>query len=292
MSKFKNIIAIFVLVLLSVSNSLAKEKLYIVNTGSSTGNLYTLSLAYANDLKDHYEIEFIQGKGCIRSISLIKKLDGPVLYVWHGLDTMSALVGLNDSCYKMPEENNFIKSFIAAPVLVTNKDNISNKSMVDDSNLKIAISHPLHERWFKKLARLHNKKIDTVVYTNAEECLLAAINKEVDMALVSVGTYTRSKHLVRGLFNLDKIDNQGLPAISSVTTLTTESLMSVHLMLAENISSNEKLRLEQHTEDAFRDKNSNLNKWLEKQQGFLDTKAMNNKELIILTKELFKSSSK
>ena len=59
MSKFKNIIAIFVLVLLSVSNSLAKEKLYIVNTGSSTGNLYTLSLAYANDLKDHYEIEFI-----------------------------------------------------------------------------------------------------------------------------------------------------------------------------------------------------------------------------------------
>ena len=70
----------------SPSLATAKEKLYIVNSGSTNGTFNAILSAYASDLKTMYDVEYVQAKGCSKASVILKKIKkAKAFYISQGI---------------------------------------------------------------------------------------------------------------------------------------------------------------------------------------------------------------
>lgn len=222
----------------------AKDKLYILNSASASGSFNAQMIAYAEDLKQYYDVEYVQGKGCNKASATIKKIvenKQQVFYIWNGLRTADYLNGKNDLCGKIPNKQNFVNSVLKYGMFFTIKDGI-NKKDIFKSGLKVGYNSNTNRRYLEALAKLHGVEWQLVQYENSNGVRLGVLNKEVDWGMInSASSFWSKADKLKALYTLNSRGENGIDPLTSVTKFSGADNGVADLFLIEG-GDNKKLR--------------------------------------------------
>lgn len=282
---------IFVLLFLLSSTAFAKDRLYLVNAASKTGTYNAIMSAYAQDLSAYYNVEYIQGNGCIRAESMIKNIKTPTFVIWQGLDTVDYILGETTACNVMPTKENFIRADIKYPVLSTAKDTVTRERLFSPGSLTVGVHKNSLERWFVGFARHHTLNYKIVRYKNSDEIALAIVNKEIDVGLTNTKSYSKHPGRIRGLYSFNPAGELGLPSIRTVTKFNSES-NDTTLFFVNNMSSDQKKTLTTIIRKLHQDPNSNISQWYQKADGYISTLDLPDDQALAKTQQLLTNWAK
>ncbi len=263
----------------------AKEKLYILNTGSTGGSFNGQMTAYAEDLKEYYDIEYLQGKHCYKGGAAIQKIvdnGHKVFYIWNGFKVAEFLQGKNDACGKLPTKENFVNSVLKYPIFFTLQEGIDKKD-VFKNGMTVGYNSDFNLEYLTGLAKSHGVNWQFVRYENSKGVRLGVVNKEVDFGMMNSAAsfWKKSKKLnLKGLYTLNANGENGLSPLASVSEFQGAGNGIADLFLIEG-GDNQELR--KIVADILADPNSKISIWYSTAKGYTQTIDMDIDQAIEVT---------
>ena len=268
----KKIFFTLALIILTCSAN-AKEKLYVLNSASSGGSFNAQMTAYAEDLKEYYDITYVQGEGCNKASAIIKRIvesKEQVFYIWNGLRTADFLNGKNNLCGKIPDRKNFVNSVLKYGMFFTTRDGI-NKDEIFKNGVKVGYNSNTNKEYLEALAKNHGVEWQLVRYENSKGVRFGVVNKEVDFGMVnSAASYHKqaSKLNLKALYTLNPEGENGITPLASVSKFKGSDNGVADLFLLEGGDNN---KLRKIVSDILADTNSKIATWYKTADGYTQT---------------------
>ena len=263
----------------------AKEKLYILNSGAIGGSFNAQMTAYTEDLKAFYDVKYVQGKGCNKANTTIKKIvesGGQVFYIWNGLRTADYLNGKNDLCGKIPSEKNFVNSVLKYGIFFTTHDGI-NKDDIFKSGIKVGFNSNTNKEYLTALAKEHNVDWKLIRYEHSKAVRLGVVNKEVDFGMInSAASYHKQakKLKLKALYTLNEKGENGIAPLAGVSKFEGANNGIADLFLMEG---GDTAKLRKIVSGLLADQNSKIATWYNTAKGYTQTVDLEVKQAVAIT---------
>ena len=253
----KNILLDSAVSIAVASTALAKETLYIVNTGSKGGSYNGQLTALSAGLSSKYNIEYVQAKGCKKSSSVIKKLVDKSMNVI-SLYASSAM-GKNLDCEIIfPNKNNFMFANTKAGIIFSHKD-VTESFLT--AGVTVGIMGTL-DKVADSIAKANGVSFKLVRYKNAKAVTLGVLNKEVQFGITnSAKRFWKNTKKLKGHYVQFNSTIDGIPSIKTIG-VDPISTYDNYIYYGAN---REKLLSE--IRDIFKDSNSDYAKGYDGQKG-------------------------
>jgi len=256
----KTIIIAIGLIFLSLTAN-AKEKLYVLNSESTGGSFNAQMTAYAEDLKQYYDVEYIQGRGCNKASAVIKNVvdkGEQVFYIWDGLRIADYLNGLNPLCGKLPNKNNFVNSVLKYGLFVTDSNGIK-KEDIFKPGLKVGYNSNTNKTYLEALAKLHGVEWQLVQYEHSKSVILGVLNQEVEWAMInSASSYFQQSARLKALYTLNPKGESNIPPLAIVSKFSGADAGVADLFLLEG---GDNLKLRKHVSEILSNPKSKTSIW-------------------------------
>lgn len=266
----KQILALAFLTLFATV-SVAKEKLYVLNSASTGGSFNSQMIAYVEDLKQYYDVEYVQGKGCNKASAVIDNIvanNHQVFYIWNGLRTADFLNNKNPLCGKIPDVENFVNSVLKFAVFFTVPDGINGKDIFKDG-VKVGYNSNTNKRYLSALADHHGVEWQLVRYENSKGVTLGVLNKEVDFGMInSAASYWKKSDKLEALYTLNPNGENGIKPLASASSFDGATWGVADLFLIEG-GDNGNLRA--RVAKILADPNSKIHQWYKLARGYTQT---------------------
>ena len=282
----KILVTLLVMLTYGMSAS-AKEKLYILNMGSTGGSFNGQMTAYAEDLSKYYDVEYVQGKGCNKASANIDKIinnGGQVFYIWSGQRTADYYNKKNDLCGKIPSEQNFVNSVLKYGIFFTTQDGI-DKNNIFKSGIKVGYNNNTNQRYLKELMNSHGVEWQLVRYENSKGVRLGVVNNEVDFGMInSAASYWKKekKLKLKALFTLNANGENGITALADVSDFKGAGNGIADMFLLEG---GDNIKLRKIVSKILNDPDSKISLWYSTTKGYTQTIDMDLNEAITVTEK-------
>jgi hypothetical protein len=263
----------------------AKEKLYILNSGSTGGSFNGQMTAYAEDLSKYYDVEYVQGKGCNKASANIDKITnngGQVFYIWNGLRTADYYNKKNDLCGKIPSEQNFVNSVLKYGIFFTTQNGI-DKNNIFKSGIKVGYNSNTNQRYLQELMNSHGVEWQLVRYENSKGVRLGVVNNEVDFGMInSAASYWKKtkKLKLKALFTLNSNGENDITALADVSDFKGAGNGIADMFLLEG---GDNIKLRKIVSKILNDPDSKISLWYSTAKGYTQTVDMDLNEAIEVT---------
>jgi hypothetical protein len=284
MNKKITLIAVVVLVIAgaimllsnSINNSASLKKLYVVNTGSLTGTFNAIQNAYTNDLKQHFDVELVQAKGCAKGKAILEKLEAPAFMIWEGYNLVGAISGKNPECALDITSDNFVRADWKYNYIVssTNSNLGINDLVGSDRSYKFgyAIVGPF-DVWVNQLSEQIQTDLQPVAYESSGAASMALINGEIDFLVVNgkkVAKFEAQGKMTKvATFNPE--GDGDTPSIKSFADFTGADKGLVEFFIFTNGSASQKQELIDVLNLIHADQNASATKWYSSAMGFVNS---------------------
>lgn len=266
----RNILLAIMVTALS-SMSFAKEKLYVLNSASASGSFNSQMIAYVEDLKEYYDVEYVQGKGCNKASAVIQNIvenNHQVFYIWNGLRTADFLNNKNPLCGKIPDADDFVNSVLKYAVFFTLPDGIAGNDIFKDG-VKVGYNSNTNERYLSALAKHHGVEWQLVRYENSKGVTLGVLNNEVDFGMInSAASYWDKQNKLKALYTLNPAGENNILPLQSVSSFEGATWAITDLFLIEG-GNNKSLR--NIIAKILADPNSKTHQWYSTARGYTQT---------------------
>jgi len=246
-----------VITLAVASTSFAKDTLYIVNSGSKGGSYNGQLTALSAGLNSMYDIEYIQAKGCKKSVSVLKKLlDKNV----HAISLFSnSSMGPKPECKGLwPTKNNLMFVNAKAGIIFGHKD-VTVPYLTDGAT--VGISGNL-DRVVNAIAKANGIEYKLVRYKNSKSVNLGVLNKEVQFGISNNSKrFWKNIKDLKGHYVLFDNSLQGIPSVKALG-IEPKPSFDVYIYFGPN-----RKKLISDIRDVFKDSNSDYAKWYSGQKG-------------------------
>ena len=263
----------------------AKEKLYILNSGSTGGSFNAQMTAYAEDLKAFYDVEYVQGKGCNKASASIKKITeggGQVFYIWNGLRTADYYNGKNDLCGKIPSKGNFVNSVLKYGIFFTTQDGINNEDIFKN-DIKVGFNSNTNKAYLEALAKAHGVEWKLIRYENSKGVRLGVVNKEVHFGMINSASsyHKKAKKLkLKALYTLNEKGENGIAPLAGVSKFEGANNGIADLFLLEG---GDAAKLRKIVSGLLADKNSKIATWYSTAKGYTQTVDLDVEQAVAIT---------
>tara|TARA_B100001564_G_scaffold359693_2_gene382463 strand:+ start:148 stop:1065 length:918 start_codon:yes stop_codon:yes gene_type:complete len=266
------------IMLLSNANdkSASLEKLYIVNTGSLTGTFNAIQNAYTNDLKQHFDVELVQAKGCAKGKAILEKLEAPAFMIWEGYNLVGHLSGKNPECALDITSENFVRADWKYNYIVSSTStNLGMKDLVGSNNtykFGYAIVGPF-DVWVKQFAQQIGTDLQPVAYESSSAASMALINGEIDYLVVNGKQVAKFEAQLK-MSKVATFNPEGdgdTPSIKSFADFTGADKGVVEFFLFTNGSQIQKQELISALNKIHKDQNASATKWYNSAMGFVNS---------------------
>lgn len=280
----KILVTLLIMLTYGVSAS-AKEKLYILNSGSTGGSFNGQMTAYAEDLSKYYDVEYVQGKGCNKASANIDKITnngGQVFYIWNGLRTADYYNKKNDLCGKIPSEQNFVNSVLKYGIFFTTQNGI-DKNNIFKSGIKVGYNSNTNQRYLQELMNSHGVEWQLVRYENSKGVRLGVVNNEVDFGMInSAASYWKKtkKLKLKALFTLNSNGENDITALADVSDFKGAGNGIADMFLLEG---GDNIKLRKIVSKILNDPDSKISLWYSTAKGYTQTVDMDLNEAIEVT---------
>ena len=281
----KKILVTLLLMLTYGMSASAKEKLYILNMGSTGGSFNGQMTAYAEDLSKYYDVEYVQGKGCNKASANIDKITnngGQVFYIWNGLRTADYYNKKNDLCGKIPSEQNFVNSVLKYGIFFTTQNGI-DKNNIFKSGIKVGYNNNTNQRYLQELMDSHGVEWQLVRYENSKGVRLGVVNNEVDFGMInSAASYWKKtkKLKLKALFTLNSNGENDITALADVSDFKGAGNGIADMFLLEG---GDNIKLRKIVSKILNDPDSKISLWYSTAKGYTQTVDMDLNEAIEVT---------
>jgi hypothetical protein len=282
----KKTIGIVLAMILINTVAFAKDKLYIVNTGSTGGSYNGQLSAMASDLSNTYNIEFVQSKGCAKGSANIKRITEAgeqVLYIWNALRTADNLNGKKDAdCFMLPTKKNFVNSALKYAMFFTNVDGISAEQLWTDGTT-VAYNSASTKDYLTAVAKSKGVTWNFIPYKNSKAVVLAVMNKEVQAGFVnSASSVYKKMNVLKGLYTTNPKGENGITALASVTDFERSAVVQADMFLSKggNIK-----KLRKNVASILDNPDSKISTWYKTAKAYQLTYDMPKSKAVKLTKK-------
>jgi|TARA_A100001011_G_scaffold53630_1_gene52029 hypothetical protein len=281
----KKILVTLLIMLTYGMSASAKEKLYILNSGSTGGSFNGQMTAYAEDLSKYYDVEYVQGKGCNKASANIDKITnngGQVFYIWNGLRTADYYNKKNDLCGKIPSEQNFVNSVLKYGIFFTTQNGI-DKNNIFKSGIKVGYNSNTNQRYLQELMNSHGVEWQLVRYENSKGVRLGVVNNEVDFGMInSAASYWKKtkKLKLKALFTLNSNGENDITALADVSDFKGAGNGIADMFLLEG---GDNIKLRKIVSKILNDPDSKISLWYSTAKGYTQTVDMDLNEAIEVT---------
>lgn len=249
----------------------AKEKLYVLNSGSTGGSFNAQMTAYAEDLKSYYDVIYVQGKGCNKASATIKNIVAngeQVFFIWNGLRIADYYNGKNNLCGQIPNENNFVNSVLKYGIFFTTPDGIKKENIFKDG-VKVGYNSNTNQSYLEELAKAHGVNWQLVRYENSKGVRLGVLNKEVDFGMInSAASFWKKSDKLKALYTLNAKGENGITPLASVSKFHGADDGIADLFLLKG-GDNKKLR--KIISEILADPKSKISVWYSTAKGYTQT---------------------
>ena len=254
---FKNISIASVLALATISTSFAKDTLYIVNSGSKGGSYNAQLTALSTGLNSTYNIEYVQAKGCKKTVSILKKLSSKGASVMSLYSSSSS--GFKKECIFMrPTKQNYMFANAKAGIIFSHKD-VKNNFLTDGNT--IGISSEL-DKLINLIGQKNNITFKTVRYKNAKSVTLGVLNKEVDFGISNgAKRFWKNVDKLNGHFVLFDNSLEGIPSVKKLGVAPGPAF-DIYIYFGTN-----REKLISDIKNVYKTSNSDYAKWYSSQKG-------------------------
>jgi len=273
----KKLILAITMMFLSVTAH-ARDKLYVVNTGSTGGSFNAIMSATTQDLKAYYDIEYVQAKGCAKGGSVVQKLvdnGQKAFFIWNGLKVASAYEGIinkNKACLLLPNVENFVRADLKYGMMFTKKGGIDASALFGDKQLTIGFNHTAIEALLKGFIKHHGLNHKTIRYENSKAIVMGALSGEVDMAVINSGSsFWKKAKKLKALYTFNPNGENGVAALASVSDAPGVDKGQADSFLVRGMNDKELAKFRSITRDIFADKDANVTKWYASVRGYGST---------------------
>jgi len=270
------IVGAFMVLSNSTKESASLKKMYVVNTGSLTGTFNAIQNAYTADLKEHFDVELVQAKGCAKGKAILEKLEAPAFMIWEGYNLVGAMSGKNPECALDITSDNFVRADWKYNYIVSSTDsNLGISDLVgSDRSYKFgyAIVGPF-DVWVNQLSKQIQTDLKPVAYESSGAASMALINGEIDFLVVN-GKQVAKFEAQGKMSKVATFNPEGdgeTPAIKSFADFNGADKGVVEFFLFANGSSTQKQQLIQVLNTIHADQNANATKWYSSAMGFVNS---------------------
>jgi hypothetical protein len=254
----------------SPSLATAKEKLYIVNSGSTNGTFNAILSAYASDLKTMYDVEYVQAKGCSKAsviLKKIKKAKAKAFYISQGIKAATS-----DKCSAsafQPTQDKIIASDIKFGMIFGKEGHTA--STLSNGNIKIGYNTNVNKKWLSSLDQSLKVTNTHVRYKNSTGVVLAVLNGEVDLGFVnSTKKVWKQKGKLVGLLSLNPKGDNGVPPLNTLVNFNGSEKGQVDNFFVQGLNDTELVKFRKIIADLHRS-NSTVGAWYKKAVGYTNT---------------------
>ena len=257
MSFIKSTAVASALALATASTSFAKDTLYIVNSGSKGGSYNGQLTALSAGLNTKYNIEYVQAKGCKKTVSILKKLSSEGASAISLYSSSSS--GFKKECtFMRPTIKNYLFANVKAGIIFSHKDVKNN--FLNNGNT-IGISSEL-DKIINEIGQKNNISFKTVRYKNAKSVTLGVLNKEVDFGISNNSKrFWKNIDKLNGHFVLFDNSLEGIPSLKKLGVAPGPSL-DVYIYFGTN-----REKLISDIKNVYTSSNSDYAKWYSGQKG-------------------------
>lgn len=225
-----------ILLLAGPSIASAKEKLYVINSGSTGGSFNTIMSAYAAELKDKYDVTYVQAQGCTKTVEILNKIQGEkAFYISQGIKS-----ALDPKCASFaPTAENVVHSHVKFGMLFARKGAAID---LKAGNIKIAYNTNPNKAWLEKMeSALGVTNPNThVLYNNSKAVVLAVLNGETDLGYVNTTpAIFKNKDKLAGVYSLNPDGDSGVPALSNLVKFEGSEWGQVDNFLTQGFNAKE-----------------------------------------------------
>ena len=277
MKMFKTLFLSIAIATVSLS-AFAKDKLYVLNPGSTGGSFNATMSAYAEDLKQHYDIEYVQGKKCANADRIINQLtenNQPLFTMWMTTRYVpEARVGMGiEACNRLPEDSNFVRADFTYGILYTRADGPSREEILHNyKKLKIGLTTPAGEKLIQGFLDDKGLQHTFVKYDNSNDMILAVLAGEVDFVYDNKPIkFIKQGDKVKGLYTFDPNGLKDVPSLSTVTKYKYASVGNANSFKAYNMSADQLDKFRDLIGKIHSDPNSNISKYYGTGEGVTNT---------------------
>ena len=274
------IIGVITALILTVSPglALAKEKLYIINSGSTNGTFNAILSTYAKDLGDLYDVQYVQSKGCTKTHVILNKIgDAKVFYIVQGI-TAATSSKCEDAVFQ-PGKHNVITSDIKFGMIFARVDGASVKELTTGDK-SIGYNGVVNKKWLEKLDIGLSVKNKHVKYDNSTGVVLAVLNGEVDLGLVnSTKKVWQHKGKLVGLLSLNPKGDSGVPPLNGVVKFNGNEKGQVDNFFVQGFSEQELIKFRQIIAN-LHNSESTVSAWYNKAIGYTNTATWTRKDAV------------
>jgi len=261
----------------------AKEKLYIINSGSTNGTFNAILSAYASDLKTMYDVEYVQAKGCSKASVILKKIKkAKAFYISQGIKAATS-----DKCSAsafQPTQDKIIASDIKFGMIF---GRIGDKGISDlkKGGNKIAYNTNPNKDWLAKLDRSLGVTNTHVKYKNSTGVMLAVLNGEVDLGFInSTKKVWQQKGKLVGLLSLNPEGDNGVPPLNGVANFNGAEKGQVDNFFVQGFSKSELIKFRKIIANLHKT-DSTVGLWYKKAVGYVNTATWSRQDAIKAAKD-------
>jgi hypothetical protein len=231
----KNIILFLAFSLGLATQSYAAEKIYLVNSASTTGTFNAIMTAYSKDLSPVYDVEYVQGSNCQKAKSTVENLvknKQAVAVLWQSLDSAEHLDMQDGVCVMLPTAANFVRADIKYSIFYSIKDKNSTVALLSKDVKKVGYSGQSAKHWLEQFAEHHSLNWTLIRYRNSTDIYLGVLNKEVDFAYSNTAaTFWKNDEKLTGMYSLNPKGDNTVPALRTVSDFSKASAAQADMLL-------------------------------------------------------------
>ncbi len=239
------------------TTSFAKDTLYIVNSGSKGGSYNAQLTALTTGLNSKYEIEYVQAKGCKKTVSVISKLVGKNANVMSLYSSSSQ--GFHPDCtFLRPTKENYMFANAKAGIIFSHKD---VKGSFLTNGATVGISGNL-DKVVNLIGKTNGVSYKLVRYENAKSVTLGVLNKEVQFGISNgAKRFWKNTSKLNGHYVLFDGTIQGIPSVKKVG-IVPKPAFDVYIYFGTN-----REKLISDIKNVYTNRNSDYAKWYASQKG-------------------------
>lgn len=256
---FKQLLTATVLVAATTSFALAKDTLYIVNSGSAGGSYNAQLQAWMTDLDDYYDVNFIHAKGCAKASAVLKKIsadpNNEAISIYSATWKHSS-----DACaFLYPTEDTFFFNTQKSGLIYTTKGN--TKPLLRDG-ATVAFNGS-NDEYISALGAANGVELKTVRYENAKGTTLGVMNGEAEFGIINSGSaFWKNQDKLDGIVMLGPKGWKEMPSISTING-KPKSGYDNYLYFGSDRSA-----LYSTMSKIFADKSSAIRKWSDQNEAY------------------------
>lgn len=277
MNLLKKIMLSVAITTMSMS-AFAKDKLYVINPGSTGGSFNATMSAYAEDLKQHFDVEYVQGKKCANADRIIQNLSEnrqPIFTMWMTTRYVpEARVGMGiEACNRLPAIDDFVRADFTYGILYTRADGPSRQDILDKTKkLKIGLTTPAGEKLVQGFLDAEGLQHKFVMYNNSNDMILAVLAGEVDFVYDNKPIkFLKQGDKVKGLYTFNPNGLKDTPALATVTDYQYSAVGNANSFSAYNMTAEQIAKFRDVISKIHSDTNSNISKYYGTGEGVVNT---------------------